>query len=193
MIQAGADKTSVHSHQKGKTIKTRITALVGIGLLALTACASGEQEPGPTVTVTEAAPSETVTETAPPSPETSATAEQEVEDEWLAEARDEHLVDLTSWFMEYRDADCLAGEPECYDLFLEGLPMMEAYNDFIMATNDEQPNYVPAFYGSDVAMATRSMDRWQHACPDAADCYDIGLEVGSDVFGIITETNDWGG
>lgn len=162
----------------------RAIALAAVASIGLAGCGAGQPDPAPTVTATE-------TVTASPDSDTAVEFEAATDD-WLDEALAEHLIDLRSWFIEYRDEDCHAGEPECYDTFLRGLPKMEAYDEFLKDTYDDRPDYVPGLYGGDVARAARSMDSWQHACPDADDCYDRGLEVGSDIFNIITETNEWG-
>lgn len=174
-------------------MKRIITVSIGAtAALTLGACSPSapQAEPAPTVTVTATPePAPTVTVTATPEPSETAA---EPEDEWLTVAREEHLFDLGAWYREYFEADCVAYEPECYDLFAEGVPLMNEYADWIRNESMDFPDYVPVFYSQDVNGAARALESWSYACPNAADCEDIALDAGSRSFEVITEANDWG-
>lgn len=163
------------------------TVAAGIGLLAalaLIGCADGAEDSG--------GPGEEPTAPVTAEPETARDSTADVpEDAWLAEARDAHLGDLEAWHREYSDADCAAHEPQCHDLFAEGLPLMADYSYWIRNQTADLPDYVPATYSADLGAATRTMVDWSHACPDGDDCAEIAQDAASRSSEVITEAADW--
>lgn len=159
----------------------RITPLPLIAL-ALGACSDSDTE-------VESAPAATETVSATPTPSTESVEKEE--DEWLQEAREDHLHALGSWYREYVEADCSADEPECYDLFAEGVPLMEDYRDWLGENYDDLPEYLPLLYYQDVSGAAMSLDLWSYACPDMDDCGELATEAAEDSFEVIAEAESW--
>ncbi|TDS83756.1 hypothetical protein [Nesterenkonia aurantiaca] len=164
-------------------------AAAGIGFLAilgLVSCAGGSEE--------SAAPSEQpaaqATATATPGPGEDSAAEVPG-DAWLAQARDLHLDDLEAWHREYLQADCVAAEPRCHDLFAEALPLMADYSYWIRNQTAGLPEYVPGSYPSDLGAAARGLVSWSYACPEGEDCAEIARDAESQTSQVIMEASDW--
>lgn len=165
------------------------TAAAGTGLLALlvlTACAGVSEE---TADPNEEPSSVATVAAEPESGQTPAT--DSPEDAWLVQAREDHLDDLEEWHNEYADADCVAHEPQCHDLFAEGLPVMADYNYWIRNQAVDLPEYVSASHLDDVTAATRALVSWSYACPDDEDCREIALDAQSKSSDVITEASSW--
>ncbi|MCH8570553.1 hypothetical protein LSI54_04145 [Nesterenkonia sp. AY15] len=166
--------------------KTVVAGTGFLAALALISCAGASEE---SVEPSEASAS-MPTVTAEPEPEQSP-ATDAPEDAWLAEARDSYLDDLEEWHREYSGAGCVAHEPQCRDLFAEGLPLMADYSYWVRNQTEGLPEYVPASYSADLAAATRALVSWSYACPDDEDCAEIAQDAESRSFEVITATSDW--
>lgn len=164
-------------------------AAAGIGFLAilgLVGCAGGSEESA----ATDEQPTVQATASATPGPEQGSAAEGPG-DAWLTEARDLHLDELEAWHREYLQADCVAAEPRCQDLFAEALPLMADYSYWIRNQTADLPEYVPESYPSDLGVAARGLVSWSYACPEGEDCAEIARDAESRASQVITEASDW--
>lgn len=159
------------------------TAAVMVGGLLVAGCgdAGPTAEPAPTVTATA-----TETVTATPEPEVSP------DQEWLDRLREDHLDDLIDWYASYYEEECDASEPECYEVFEEGVDLMTDFssafrNDF----QEDKPDYVDFRYAQQASLAGQSMIGWSHACPDRNDCNDVAERTVDDVTSVLHEALSW--